>query len=184
MSAELAARRTAAAAVLADYRAAMASAPLSKPPGREWMLRLASVLDDLLTAPAAGDEDLDDEDLDDDGTEPYCADCGAWTGMFYGMDGWHHFRGDPAPGGQRELYDAGHEATVAWCTPPGRAVSPADAAIIARALKDAETFRMREAAEFCADCEAHPAGACDDHLDDVDAAQAYHDLAGMFGGAR
>ena len=54
MTAELAARRAAAAAVLADYRAALASAPLSKPPGREWMLRLASVLEDLL---AAHDED-------------------------------------------------------------------------------------------------------------------------------
>lgn len=54
MSAELAARRTAAAAVLADYRAAVASAPLTNPPGREWMLRLASVLGDLL---AAHDED-------------------------------------------------------------------------------------------------------------------------------
>ena len=50
MSAELAARRTAAAAVLADYRAAVASAPLTNPPGREWMLRLASVLGDLLDA--------------------------------------------------------------------------------------------------------------------------------------
>jgi hypothetical protein len=54
VSAELAARRTAAAAVLADYRAAVASAPLTNPPGREWMLRLASVLGDLL---AAHDED-------------------------------------------------------------------------------------------------------------------------------
>jgi len=54
VSAELAARRTAAAAVLADYRAAVASAPLARPPGREWMLRLASVLEDLL---AAHDED-------------------------------------------------------------------------------------------------------------------------------
>jgi len=46
--AELNARRTAAAAVLADYKAAVASAPLTRPPGREWMLRLASVLEDLL----------------------------------------------------------------------------------------------------------------------------------------
>jgi hypothetical protein len=36
--------------VLADYRAAVASAPLTNPPGREWMLRLASVLEDLLAA--------------------------------------------------------------------------------------------------------------------------------------
>ena len=48
--AELGARRTAAAAVLADYRAAVASAPMTRPPGREWMLRLASVLGDLLDA--------------------------------------------------------------------------------------------------------------------------------------
>jgi hypothetical protein len=53
--AELNARRTAAAAVLDDYKAALASAPLSSPPGREWMLRLASVLEDLLTA--FGDRD-------------------------------------------------------------------------------------------------------------------------------
>jgi hypothetical protein len=48
--AELAARRTAAAAVLADYRAAVDSAPLSQPPGREWMLRLADMLGELLDA--------------------------------------------------------------------------------------------------------------------------------------
>lgn len=47
--AELAARRT-AAAVLADYRHALASAPLSRPPGREWMLRLECALADLLAA--------------------------------------------------------------------------------------------------------------------------------------
>jgi hypothetical protein len=43
-SAELPAWRTAAAAVLADYGVAVASAPLSQPPGREWMLRLADAL--------------------------------------------------------------------------------------------------------------------------------------------
>lgn len=59
MSAELDARRTAAAAVLGDYKAAMTSAPLSQPPGREWMLRLASVLGDLLAA-------LDGQAEDDD----------------------------------------------------------------------------------------------------------------------
>ncbi len=62
MSAELAARRTAAAAVLADYRAAVASAPLTKPPGREWMLRLASVLGDLLDALDADDDDQGDHE--------------------------------------------------------------------------------------------------------------------------
>jgi hypothetical protein len=52
---ELNARRTAAAAVLADYKAEVASAPLTRPPGREWMLRLASVLEDLVAV-------LDDQD--------------------------------------------------------------------------------------------------------------------------
>jgi hypothetical protein len=48
VNAELDARRRAAAAVLADYRRELESAPLSRPPGREWMLRLADVLGDLL----------------------------------------------------------------------------------------------------------------------------------------
>jgi hypothetical protein len=47
--AELAPRRT-AAAVLADYQVALASAPVSRPPGREWMLRLAGALGELLDA--------------------------------------------------------------------------------------------------------------------------------------
>jgi hypothetical protein len=54
LCAELTARRVAAAAVLADYRAAVASAPLTRPPGREWTFRFASVLEDLLTALADG----------------------------------------------------------------------------------------------------------------------------------
>ena len=57
--AELNARRTAAAAVLADYKAALASAPLTNPPGREWMLRLASVLGDLLEVLGGPDDDED-----------------------------------------------------------------------------------------------------------------------------
>ena len=51
------------------------------------------------------------------------------------------------------------------------------ATLVTRALADAQTYRMREAAEYCADCETHPRGACDDHLDDIAAARAYHDLA-------
>lgn len=42
--------------VLADYRAAVASAPLAKPPGREWMLRLADALGDLLDGLGQEDE--------------------------------------------------------------------------------------------------------------------------------
>lgn len=59
-----------------------------------------------LTARLAGDQD--DED---DGTEPYCAECGAWIGHFLGHgDAWHHFRGEGTVASPVELYDAGHEA--------------------------------------------------------------------------
>jgi hypothetical protein len=57
MSAELAARRTAAAAVLADFRAEVARSPLSQPPAGSWAYRLAIAVDNLLEvmlpAPAA-----------------------------------------------------------------------------------------------------------------------------------
>jgi hypothetical protein len=54
VNAELNARRTAATAVLDGYKAALASASVTTPPGREWMLRLASALEDLLAAPEGG----------------------------------------------------------------------------------------------------------------------------------
>jgi hypothetical protein len=54
VNAELNARRTAAAAVLADFTRELHSAPLSSPPGREWMFRLADVLGDLLHALGPG----------------------------------------------------------------------------------------------------------------------------------
>jgi hypothetical protein len=50
MSAELDAKRTAATAVLADFNRELHSAPLSKPPGREWIFRLADALGMLLDA--------------------------------------------------------------------------------------------------------------------------------------
>ncbi len=50
MSAELDARRTAATAVLTDFIRELHSAPLSKPPGREWIFRLADALRILLDA--------------------------------------------------------------------------------------------------------------------------------------
>jgi hypothetical protein len=112
-----------------------------------------------------------------EGLEPHCAECGHWIGMFYGMDGWHHFRGDPAPGGQRQLFDAGHQAAPAWCEPPGRAISPADASVLGQALADAEAYRRERAAGWCADCQEHPAGACEGHVDDLDQADAYRQLA-------
>jgi hypothetical protein len=175
VGAELAARRTAAAAVLAGYRAAAASAPASRPPGREWMLRLADMLGLLLDALAgagAGEEDVCG------GLEPYCAECGHWIGLFLGVGGWKHYRGDPR-GGKRELNDAGHDPVPAWCEPPGRVLSPADVAAVIRALEDAAAARRDRAGACCWDCASSPAGACEAHLDDLDAADAYDQVAGM-----
>jgi len=84
----------------------------------------------ILAAATEGDEDEDD-------AEPYCVTCGRWVGMFHGLDGWRHFRGDPAPGGRRELRDADHEAAPAWCVPPGRSLCPADLTVVRDALADA-----------------------------------------------
>jgi hypothetical protein len=169
MNAELAARRTAAAAVLADYRAAAASAPLSRPPGPEWTLRLASMLSLLLDAlPGAEDED---------GLEPYCAECGHWTGLFPAAGGWKHYRGDPQ-GGKRELYDAGHDPAPAWTEPPGRVLSPAGVAALGRALEEAAAARRDRAAAYCYDCASAAAGPCETHLDDLIAADGYDRLAG------
>jgi hypothetical protein len=110
--AELNARRTAAAAVLGDYKTALASAPLTSPPGREWMVRLASVLEDLLDV--LGDEDQADED--DEDLEPYCYTCGANIGIFTGRGGdWLHYTGEGTVDSPVELYDPGHPAEVAWC---------------------------------------------------------------------
>jgi hypothetical protein len=71
MSAELAARVTAAEAVLADFRADLASAPLtSPPPMAAWALKLSFVLADVLAeltrAAASG--------VSPDGT-PTCCSC-------------------------------------------------------------------------------------------------------------
>jgi hypothetical protein len=115
--AELNARRTAAAAVLADYRTALASAPLGSPPGREWMLRLADVLEALLAALGPDDEDdEDDRDQDDeDDFEPYCSTCGATVGIFIGHgDAWLHYTGEGTVANPVELFDAGHAPVVAW----------------------------------------------------------------------
>lgn len=119
--AELNARRIAAAAVLGDYQAALASAPLTSPPGREWTLRLASVLEDLLAVVGGPDDDEDDEDRDDeDDFEPYCAGCGASIGIFIGHgDAWLHYTGQGTVASPVELYDAGHAPVVTW-RPAGR----------------------------------------------------------------
>ncbi len=60
------------------------------------------------------------------------------------------------------------------------AIITVDAALLAEALADAERYRRGHAAEPCADCEVTPAGACEKHLDDLDRADAYRNLAASF----
>jgi hypothetical protein len=56
-------------------------------------------------------------------------------------------------------------------------VTTAQAAVVAKALEDAEGYRRLRADQWCGNCEAAPQGACDDHLNDLDLADAYRDLA-------
>ena len=132
-----------------------------------------------LATVAAAFHAADDELADGEGIEPYCLTCGAWIGIFYGLTGWRHFRGDPAPGGQRELYEAGHPAVPAFCAPPGRALCPAQARTAGQALTDAVTYRLKRAGGGCADCEHGPAGPCSGHLADTGRALAYRQLAAI-----
>lgn len=57
------------------------------------------------------------------------------------------------------------------------AITTAQAVIVRQALADAEQYRRMRAAAWCANCATAPAGACKSHLDDLDAADAYRDLA-------
>jgi hypothetical protein len=52
-----------------------------------------------------------------------------------------------------------------------------EAATIAKALADAEAYRREQGGQLCTDCSGHPAGLCEDHAGDLDAADEYQDLA-------
>jgi hypothetical protein len=93
----------AARRILADFKHELSTAPLLRPPGREWMFRLADALAMVL-----------DEDQADHEPEPYCHTCGSPIGIFIGHgDGWHHWRGNGTADSPVELYDAGHAPEVA-----------------------------------------------------------------------
>jgi hypothetical protein len=62
-------------------------------------------------------------------------------------------------------------------------ITTAQLARVLEALADAEAFRRQRAAFWCDACEASAAGACSGHLDDLDAADAYRDLAAELGRA-
>ena len=52
-------------------------------------------------------------------------------------------------------------------------------AILGQALADAVTYRDLSGA--CQDCEAHPAGLCEDHAEDLDRTDAYLALGKALG---
>jgi len=173
--------------VTADGRLTAARAFLASSRGRKLAERPHSVLireAAELRRQLAQVLDVIDEGAEDDGTEPYCTTCLSWVGMFFGLAGWHHFRGDPAPGGKRVLYEAGHAAEVAWIIPPGRGLSPADMAGVAGALDHAGQLMRERSAAGCEACVTAPAGACGACLDQAGQADRYAALAGRIGGAQ
>ena len=76
-----------------------------------------------------------------------------------------------------------HEPFVIAIRAPGAKVTltKEDIITIAQALADAEQLRRLRASEWCQYCQIAAAGACHEHLDDLDAADAYRDLAAELG---
>ena len=174
-AAELAARRTVALSTAGDFQAAREghSAGGPAPDWQMWALRLAGAVALVAESP---DGDRDD---DGDGTEPYCRACGEWAGLFIGVDGWRHFRGDPLPGGDRQLYDAGHPPVIGWARLSAAAISPAGLKIVRAALADAIGARMKHAQDSAGQATTDAARTVD-HAQ----ADAYRALAQLLGRTR
>jgi hypothetical protein len=71
-------------------------------------------------AGGGGGDQEDDDDQADDHWRDYnytCSACGGQIGMFIGRDGWQHYHGDGTTASPVEIYDAGHEATLAGGQP-------------------------------------------------------------------
>jgi hypothetical protein len=75
------------------------------------------------------------------------------------------------------LITRAHEAGTAVTGEHPVNLTAEQAATVRRALADAEVYRRQRAAAWCAGCESSPTGKCTDHMDDLDAADAYWDLA-------
>ena len=166
----------AAAALLDALRAEVAGVLDDEHASRQHALERAA---GKLATVAAAFHAADGELADGEGIEPYCATCGAWIGIFYGLAGWRHFRGDPAPGGQRELYEAGHQAAPAFCPPPGRALCPAQARTAGQALTTRSPTGWNGPAAAAPTAQHGPAGGCPDHVADTGRALAYRQLAAI-----
>jgi hypothetical protein len=71
-------------------------------------------------------------------------------------------------------------AVAGWVSracPPCIVFTAGQETVVAQALADAEACRRERVEAYCYDCQRHPAGACEDHLNDLDQADAYRDLA-------
>lgn len=64
----------------------------------------------------------------------------------------------------------------------GVTLSGAQLVIILTALADAETYVTERAAAWCDACESAPEGACTEHVEDLDQADVYRQLAREIGG--
>jgi hypothetical protein len=64
---------------------------------------------------------------------------------------------------------------------PAEVLSAEHRETLGRVLADAIDYRDLRAGMYCADCEACPGGACDDHAADMILAGAYRELAGELG---
>jgi hypothetical protein len=100
---------------------------------------------------------------------------------------------DPAGRWQPESdHDSPQDAAarVAWLNgsggPPapaaGLLLTPRDRRLLLAALGDAAAYRDDRAGQWCESCQTAGAGACDEHADDTDQAEAYRALAGRIGG--
>src|SRR5690349_1377288 len=109
-------------------------------------------------------------------SRPSCRTCGEWLGRFDGIAGWRHWRYD-LDADARVFWAGDHEPEVEWA--PVRDLSPAALSLLSWALADAISWR--EPSGECTACNAHPAGLCGDHSDDLDLADAYATLARQLG---
>ncbi len=74
------------------------------------------------------------------------------------------------------LITRAHHAETAVTGERSVSLTAAQAAV-RRALADAEVYRRQRTAAWCTGCESSPTGECTDHMHDLDAADAYRDLA-------
>jgi hypothetical protein len=83
---------------------------------------------------------------------------------------------DPSPAAA--VPPAATPATAPQGGAAGEVILTADqAAIAVAALGDAVTYRLERAAAWCEACKSHPAGACEQHLDDLDMAAMFRETA-------